>query len=315
MKETIGVLVMSYGTPESMDKVEDYFTHIRRGRPPQPEELQDLIDRYEAIGGIFPLRENTNKQVQGLQRELDERNDEYEYRCYQGLRHAPPFIEDGIARMAQDGIRKAVAIVLAPHYSTMSIGAYMERALEAAKSHQIELRSVESYHLHPLFIQAWSERVQESLDEFKQMGAENVRVIFTAHSLPKKILEMNDPYPEQLLETSRAIADQVKIKDWQFAWQSAGNTPFPWLGPDILDVLRDIAQKQEARNVLICPIGFVSDHLEVLYDIDIECQQCAEEVGLQLKRTRSLNDDPLYMKTLADEVSKQWKEALNNERS
>lgn len=303
-KKKIGVLVMSYGTPESIDQVEEYYTHIRRGRPPEPAQLQELQDRYEAIGGLFPLRQNTNRQVEALEKRLQELSAEYEFVCYQGLKHARPYIEDGVEQMAKDGITEAVSIVLAPHYSSMSVGSYNKRAVGAADKAGIKLTCVESYHLHPSLIQALVERVQESLTRF-DVDKEQVRILFSAHSLPEKILEIKDPYPEQLLETSRVIAEQVGTSNWQFAWQSAGQTAMPWLGPDILDVLASIHKEENVQDVLVCPIGFVSDHLEVLYDIDIECQNVAKELGMHLERTKSLNTDPLYVDTLADVVIEQ----------
>ncbi|MFE6795261.1 ferrochelatase [Paenibacillus chitinolyticus] len=304
----VGVLVMSYGTPQSMEDIEAYYTHIRRGNKPSPEQLHELTSRYEAIvGGVFPLRENTDNQVAGLQNALASEHDDVEFVCFQGLKHAYPFIEDGIEQMAQCGITEGVGIVLAPHYSTMSIGSYNKRAREKAAEHGISMTFVDSYHLHPKLLQALTERVERALGKFGEENRSSVRVLFSAHSLPEKILELGDPYPEQLLETSRAIADKAGIENWQFAWQSAGQTATPWLGPDILDVLRTLA-KEDVKRVLVCPIGFVSDHLEVLYDLDIEAQQLAKEIGLHLERTDSLNTDPLYMQTLSDAVWKQYGE-------
>lgn len=305
-----GVLVMSYGTPESLDQVEAYYTHIRRGRPPSQQELNDLLQRYEAIvGGFFPLRKHTDQQVEALEQRLNEMHDKDHdnYICFQGLKHARPFIEDGVEAMVQAGVEEAVGIVLAPHYSTMSIGAYIDRAKAKADILGLPMSFVESYHLHPKLLQALCERVEEALQRFKDVQSERIQVLFSAHSLPVTILEHNDPYPEQLLETSRAIAKQLGIVNWDFAWQSAGNTPVKWLGPDITEVLRTIASQGERRHVIVCPIGFVSDHLEVLYDIDIECQTLCRELGVQLTRTASLNSDPLYIETLADSVrSKRW---------
>ncbi|MDF2668481.1 MAG: ferrochelatase [Paenibacillus sp.] len=304
---TIGVLVMSYGTPESLDQIEAYYTHIRRGKPPTNEQLQSLRDRYEAIvGGFFPLRENTNKQVAALEQTLnkDHSGSGITYKCYQGLKHAFPFIEDGIAQMSQDGIQEAVGIVLAPHYSVMSVGGYIKRAQDAAQlqSPGLKIDFVRQYHLHPKLLKALSSRVERGLGRFAERDRSKVRVIFSAHSLPAQILEMNDPYPDQLLETSKAIADKVGIDNWQFAWQSAGQTATPWLGPDILDVLETVSKEEQVEHVLMCPVGFVSDHLEVLYDIDIECKQRAKELGIQLERTESLNTDPLYMETLSEVI-------------
>jgi ferrochelatase len=302
-ERTIGVLVMSYGTPESMDQIEAYYTHIRRGHPPAPEQLQALTDRYEAIvGGFFPLRENTNRQVSALEETLNRDHPGIRFKCYQGLKHASPFIEDGVRQMAQDGIREAVGVVLAPHYSVMSVGGYIKRAQETAEEAGVTMRFVKSYHLHPKLIQALAIRVRQALERFEGVGKDQVRILFTAHSLPEKILEMKDPYPEQLLATSKAVAEQAGVSNWQFAWQSAGQTATPWLGPDILDVLQTIRREEQIENVLICPVGFVSDHLEVLYDIDIEAQKVARELGMHLERTESLNTDPLYMETLSDVI-------------
>ncbi len=297
---------MSYGTPESIEGVEAYYTHIRRGNAPSPEQLEELVDRYKAIvGGVFPLRENTNHQVDSLQKALndDTRLPDVEFVCYQGLKHASPFIEDGVEEMAKDGIKKAVGIVLAPHYSTMSVESYVKRAQAKADEQGIEFTFVKSYHLHPQLVEALTSRVSAKLDLFKESGAERdeVRVLFSAHSLPEKILELGDPYPEQLLETSRAIAEKAGITSWQFAWQSAGRTSVPWLGPDILDTLRNLS-KEQVKNVLVAPIGFVSDHLEVLYDLDIEAQEVAKELDMRLMRIDMLNSDPLYMETLCDTV-------------
>ncbi len=302
----IGVLVMSYGTPEQLDQVEAYYTHIRRGTPPSPEQLKDLVDRYEAIGGFFPLRTNTNDQVQKLEHTLNALDSTAQYVCYQGLKHASPFIEDGVQQMVDDGIEEAVGIVLAPHYSTMSIGSYIKRAKEAAEAKGLpSISFVNSYHLHPKFIQALTERVNHSLNQFEDVKRDDIRVLFSAHSLPQRILEMKDPYPDQLNATAQAVADQAGVTNWQFAWQSAGQTSTPWLGPDILDVLETIAKEEDVKHVLVCPIGFVSDHLEILYDIDIECQDKANALGMTLKRTASLNTDPLYMEVLAESVLNQ----------
>lgn len=297
----VGVLVMSYGTPESLEGVEAYYTHIRRGHPPTAEQLEDLTSRYQAIvGGVFPLRENTNRQVAALQQKLEELAGPGRYVCYQGLKHAAPFIEDGIAAMAGDGIREAVGIVLTPQYSSMSVGGYLKRAEEAAAKHGIAFAGVQRYHLHPALIEALAERVTSGLAKLEGPADESL-VLFSAHSLPARILELNDPYQDELLETSRAVAQASGIARWQFTWQSAGQTGQPWLGPDILDTLSGLAGEGVAK-VLVTPVGFVSDHLEVLYDIDIEAKRHAAELGISLARIDMLNDDPKYMEALADSV-------------
>ncbi|KIL37239.1 ferrochelatase [Cohnella kolymensis] len=304
----IGVLVMSYGTPESLEGVEAYYTHIRRGNPPSAEQLADLTARYRAIvGGVFPLRENTDRQVSALQRTLDELAGEGAFVCYQGLKHASPFIEDGVAAMAANGIKKAVAIVLTPQYSVMSVGGYMKRAEEEAAKHGIKMQTVREYHLHPQLIDELSSRVQEGLDRFGG-SREDTMVLFSAHSLPARIVEMKDPYPEQLLETSRAVAEEAGVRKWEFTWQSAGQTGQPWLGPDILETL-DRLNGEGVKSVLVAPVGFVSDHLEVLYDLDIEARKFAEERGMRLERIRMLNDDAQYMTALAESVLAALKES------
>jgi len=301
-RQQTGVLVMSYGTPESMDRIEAYYTHIRRGRPPSPEQLEELKARYEAIaGGVFPLRDNTNRQVEELQQTLELLYPEEGYLCFQGLKHAPPFIEDGVEHMWKAGLRRAVGVVLAPHYSVMSVGEYIRRAEEKAKALGLAITFVRSYHDHPLLIEAQAERVIRRLGEF-EAAADDVLVLFSAHSLPAKILEMGDPYADQLLETSRLVAERAGVRRWKLVWQSAGQTAVPWLGPDILDELRTIAAERQARAVLVCPLGFVSEHLEVLYDIDVECVDLARELGLELKRTDMLSTDPRYMRLLAEVV-------------
>lgn len=315
MNNQIGVLVMSYGTPQSMEDIESYYTHIRRGNKPSEEQLTELTERYEAIvGGVFPLREHTNKQVESLEQTLrqDERTAGTEFRCYQGLKHASPFIEDGVDAMAADGIKRAIGIVLAPHYSMMSVGSYMKRAEEKAKEHGIEISFIESYHLHPKLIEALVKRVTAKLNEFEESGAvrKDVRVLFSAHSLPEKIVEMGDPYPEQLLETSKVVAKQAGVDNWQFTWQSAGRTATPWLGPDILDTLHELS-KEQVEDVLVAPIGFVSDHLEVLYDLDIEAKAVAKELDMRLMRIDSLNNDPLYMEALSDVIIRLAEEQWN----
>ncbi|MBW5445023.1 ferrochelatase [Cohnella sp. CFH 77786] len=297
----VGVLVMSYGTPESLDKVESYYTHIRRGHPPTPEQLEELTGRYKAIvGGVFPLRENTDRQVAALQRTLDGMAGPGRYVCYQGLKHAPPYIEDGVAAMAADGVTQAVGIVLTPQYSSMSVGGYIKRAQEEADKRGIAMSFVKQYHLHPSLIEALADRVSRALDRFGDRK-DRVMVLFSAHSLPEKILEMKDPYPEQLLETSRAVASAAGVEHWQFTWQSAGKTGQPWLGPDILETLDRLAA-EDVKDVLVAPVGFVSDHLEVLYDIDLEAKKHASGLGIRLERIEMLNDDPRYMAALAESV-------------
>ncbi|RXT04197.1 ferrochelatase [Ammoniphilus sp. CFH 90114] len=303
-KKTLGLLVMAYGTPASLDQVEAYYTHIRRGNPPTPEKLQELVERYEAIGGVSPLNEITQSQVSELEKKLNQLSEEYTFKAYIGMKHAHPFIDEAVAQMADDGITEAVGIVLAPHYSVMSVGTYNKTAMEAALKHQIKLTCVKSYHLEPKFIDALVQRVEASLSRFETDVQKDVNVLFTAHSLPEKILEMGDPYPEQLRETAQVVAEKAGVANWDNGWQSAGQTAVPWLGPDLLDQMQTL-RDTGVTNLIVSPIGFVSDHLEVLYDIDIEAQKLAEELGIHLERTSSLNADPLFIEALSHAVMKE----------
>ena len=309
------VIVLSYGTPENLDQIEAYYTHIRKGRPPAPEALQDLTDRYARIGGTFPLRQNTDRQVQALEDQLNSLDVGVQFVCFQGLKHVTPFVEDGVAAIAAQGHKQALGIVLAPHYSTYSVANYVKRAKEEADKYGIRMNCVEHYHVHPWLLTALAKRVNRVLEQFAQEGVDknDVRVIFSAHSLPERIIEMGDPYPQQLNETATKVAALCDVSNWQFAWQSAGQNGMVWLGPDIQDVLRQIGTEEGVKYALICPIGFVSDHLEVLFDIDIECQAVAAEVGMRLKRTESLNTDPEFIATLADVLIQMLPDALSLE--
>jgi ferrochelatase len=291
MKSPTGVLVMSYGTPANPEQIETYYTHVRRGRPPSPEQVADLRRRYEAIGGVSPLAQRTKEQAAGLARALGEG-----YQVFLGAKHSPPFIEDGVRAMAEAGVERAVALVLAPHYSALSVGEYLERVRQATPP-GMTLAGVESWHLEDGLIKLLAERVASALAE---VGGE-AEVLITAHSLPRRVLDMGDPYPMQLRETAEAVCSRAGVASWRLAWQSAGRTPEPWLGPDILEVISQVAS-EGGKAVVVCPAGFASDHLEVLYDVDIEARQVAAEAGLALARTRSLNDDPRFLAALAEVV-------------
>ena len=276
---------MAYGTPRTLADVEAYYTDIRGGRKPSPSQLADLVGRYEAIGGTSPLIQITERQRDKLQARL--RRDGSETRVFAAMKHSPPFIKDTLAQAAGAGVDEVLALVLAPHYSKMSIGTYM-LALDAANAalpSKVKVSYVWSWHTNPLLIQAWARRVNRA-----RVGLGNGHsLIFSAHSLPERILAQRDPYRSQLLETSELIAAEAGYKDWSFSFQSASHTGEPWLGPDILDHLQ--AQFQAGRReFLMAPIGFVSDHLEILYDIDVECRRWANDRGAKLVRCESLND-------------------------
>jgi ferrochelatase len=276
---------MAYGTPATLDDVEAYYTHIRGGRTPAPELVADLRRRYEAIGGTSPPLDITRAQARGIQQALGDG-----FVVELGMKHAPPFIEDAVATLARQGVRKIVAIALAPHYSAMSVGEYLRRAADAVRDDPIDLVGVDSWHLEPGYISLLSD----------QLRGTAAHVLFIAHSLPARILETGDPYPDQLRESAEAIAKLAGIDDdrWSLAWQSAGRTPEPWLGPTVLEVLPDLAAR-DVTDVVVCPQGFVADHLEVLYDLDIEAKALAETLGISLARTPSPNDNPRLCRALA----------------
>jgi ferrochelatase len=299
VSDAVGVIVMAYGTPASPEDVEAYYTHIRRGRPPEPEQLADLQRRYDAIGGISPLARRTEAQRSALQRALHERDPD-RFVVVLGQKHASPHIEDAVGALAEAGITQAVGLVLAPHYSAASVGEYQRRAVEAGEVSGVAIAQISSWHLEPAYV----DFLARSLVEQLRRMPEHTKVLFTAHSLPERALG-GDPYPDQLRESAEAIAEAAGLlawAGWSIAWQSAGRTPEPWRGPDILDVLRDLGATGRAEGVLVCPQGFTSDHLEVLYDLDIEARKVAEDAGLAFNRTRSINDDRAVIGALADRV-------------
>ena len=296
MAERLAVLVMAYGTPRGPDDVETYYTDIRHGRPPPPELLEELQGRYRAIGGRSPLLDITLEQARGIQERLG-------ITSYVGQKHAAPFIADAVAEMNKDDVERAVGLVLAPHYSAMSIGDYRRRATKAAEDAGWtgRLDMVESWHLEPGYIDFLTNEVRRSVATLPETTRSDAVVLFTAHSLPERILQAGDPYPAQLEETATAVARRAGILRWQVGWQSAGRTDVPWLGPDVLEILPRLAGAG-VRGVVVCPCGFVADHLEVLYDIDIEARQAARHLGMDLVRTRSPNTDPAFIDTLASVV-------------
>lgn len=298
----IGVLLMAYGTPGSLDEVEAYYTHIRGGRRPSQELLEELVERYRAIGGRSPLLDITRRQAAALEMALNG-TQEKAYRVYVGMKHASPFIADTVAQMAGDGLSRGVVAALAPHYSRMSIGGYINTVKKVLGTLPAPppMTFVESWHDHPSFLQALAEVLTEALGRLAEAERASVHVIFTAHSLPAKILEWDDPYPRELRRTCEGVARLTALERWDFAYQSAGRTADPWLGPDLKEVLHRLYAEGK-RVVVICPVGFVADHLEVLYDIDVECRQLAASLGMRLERAPSLNDRPRFIRALAEIV-------------
>ncbi len=297
----IGVLLMAYGTPRSQEEILPYYTDIRRGRAPTPELLAELTARYDAIGGISPLAQRTESQRDELQRQLDaiEPN---RYSVRLGLKHAHPMIEEVVADFARDGFTYLVALVLAPHYSSYSIGQYVGRAREAATPHGITVSGIDSWATEPAFVDFLARDMKARLDSMPS----DTRVLFTAHSLPQRIIDGGDPYPNELRATAEAVAARVGLREgdqWSIAWQSAGRTPEPWIGPDILAVIDEFADARTTSAVLVSACGFVADHLEVLYDLDIEAKAHAAQRGLAFDRTACVNDDTEVLRALARRVT------------
>ena len=302
-KKKMGLLVMAYGTPYKEEDIERYYTHIRRGRKPSPEMLEDLKQRYEAIGGISPLAKITLEQAEKLEQHLNSIQEEIEFKMYLGLKHIEPFIEDAVKQMHEDGIKEAVSIVLAPHFSTFSVKSYNGRAKEeAAKLGELEIVSVESWYDEPKFIKYWSDRVEKIFASMPVDEKENAVLIVSAHSLPEKILQSGDPYPDQLQKTADMIAQKANVKNYEVGWQSAGNTPEPWLGPDVQDLTRELFEAQGYKAFVYVPAGFVSDHLEVLYDNDYECKIVTEEIGASYYRPAMPNAEPEFIDAMGDVI-------------
>jgi ferrochelatase len=289
---------MAYGAPSSEDEIEAYLTDIRGGRKPSAEAVGDLKERYRKIGGRSPLLEITRAQATALEKSLNSMG--VMVRVYIGMKHWHPYIGEVVPTILSDGFHRVTGLVLAPHYSSLSTGGYKQALEKAVEGLQVQIDFIESWCDNPLFHQALAEKIRDSLRQFP--GSAKVQVIFTAHSLPDRILQQNDPYPKQLQSSCEAVAKLLRIDNWSFAYQSAGKTNEKWLGPDILEALNELSLKGDTDHVLVVPIGFVADHLEISYDIDLEAQLFASARGLNLKRTESLNASPAFINALADIV-------------
>ena len=304
-KKKMGLLVMAYGTPYKIEDIEEYYTHIRRGRKPSPEMMEDLRNRYEAIGGISPLAKITLEQAEKLEQQLNRLQDKIEFKMYLGLKHIEPFIEDAVKQMHEDGIEEAVSLVLAPHFSTFSVKSYNGRAEEAAAElGGLKITSIESWYKEPKFLNYWVEQVQKTFAQMPQDEKDHAVLIVSAHSLPEKILQLGDPYPNQIRETADLIAEQAGIKNYTVGWKSAGNTPEPWLGPDVQDLTRDLFNEHHYKAFVYAPVGFVCDHLEVLYDNDVECKRVTDEVGASYYRPMMPNAQDEFIDCLSTVVLK-----------
>jgi protoporphyrin/coproporphyrin ferrochelatase len=273
------VVLMAYGSPERLSDVPDYYADIRGGRPVAPEHLADLVERYRRLGieESSPLNAITEQTRRALEDELG-------VPVFTGMKHWTPHIVEAAEAALDAGAERVVGLVLAPHYSALSIQGYRDQ-LEAALAGRAELRFVESWHDDPGFIDVLADKVRGT----------DAHVVFTAHSLPQRILDTGDPYVEQLQDTARLIAERAALRDWSFSFQSESPTGEPWLGPDILDHLRVL----DAPRVLICPVGFVSDHLEIRWDIDVEAAELARELGIELERIEMPNAEPAFVRVLA----------------
>jgi ferrochelatase len=289
------VLLVAYGAPLRLEDVEPYLLDVRGGRATPPEVVEQLRARYAAIGGRSPLLDRTREQAQALAKRLGP-----QVPVLVGMRHWHPYIKDVLAEAAAQGVHRVVAVAMAPHYSRMSIGAYQRKIDEARGA--IDVTTVPHWYDHPRFLDAVRERIAAALARFPAGVRERVPIVFTAHSLPQRILADGDPYPGQLRASVAGVMARWPHHPHEFAFQSAGQTTEAWLGPDAGSVLKRLASQGE-RHILLCPIGFVTDHLEVLFDVDIEYRRLASGLGVQLERTESLNATPLLIDALFDLVT------------
>jgi ferrochelatase len=299
----IGVLVMAYGGPSSLEEIPGYLADIRHGRPTPRAVVDEITENYRRIGGSSPLLDVSQRQVDALAAELGD-----DFRCYLGMRHWSPWIEDVVAAMVEDGIARAVSVVLAPHFSALSVARYQQKiadGLELSRG-RIHFEHVASYHDAPGLVAAFASRVQNGLLRWPEAERDRVHVVFSAHSLPERVLAAGDPYGEQCLETARLVAAEAGLADdrWSWAYQSAGRTPEPWAGPDIGERLAELAARG-VRDVVSVPVGFVSDHVELLFDIDVRAAGTASRLGLRLERPPALNDDRVFIGALAGLVRAQ----------
>jgi ferrochelatase len=303
LTKTVGLLVMAYGTPYKENDIEAYYTDIRHGKKPTEAELQDLKDRYKFIGGLSPLAGTTNRQAEALCETLNHSYTDVEFKLYIGLKHIHPFIEDAVKAMNEDGIEEAVTVVLAPHYSSFSVGSYNKRAKEEADQYGIALTHVEHYYQQPKFIQYWTEKINETLAQIPENEHDETVLVVSAHSLPKGLIEQNnDPYPNELHDTAELLKAKSNIIHVAEGWQSEGNTGTPWLGPDVQDLTRALYEDYNYKNFIYTPVGFVCEHLEVLYDNDYECKIVCDELGVNYFRPKMPNTDPLFIGAIVDEI-------------
>jgi len=286
---------MAYGGPGSLAEVDAYLMDVRGGRPTRPELVEEIRARYARIGGRSPILELTRAQATAIGHVLGPG-----FATFVGMRHWRPYIPDAVRDIAAQGFKRVVGVAMAPHYSNMSVGAYEKKLLQAADG-RLDVTLVRRWWQQPQFRDASANRIRQALSRFPK--GTTPQVVFTAHSLPEKIVASADPYPDELKASAAEVAVRAGLEQWRFAYQSAGATAEPWLGPDAREVITELAQAGHTA-VLLVPIGFVCDHVEILYDIDVEYQTLARRLGIQLERTASLNDDPGLVAAVADVVRK-----------
>src|SRR5262245_17339640 len=284
-----GVLLMAHGTPSSLDEMPAYLTIVRGGRVPSAELVEEMRHNYQAIGGRSPLTDLTLAQGAALRQRLGP-----EVPVAVGMRNWAPYIKDALAELAAAGVSRVIGIPLAPQFSLLSVGKYFDAA-NAALPAGITLERVDSFHLHPLLVDAFAERVQSARPRADET------IVFTAHSLPVRVIAAGDPYAKEVEATAAAVAARAGVSNFHVAYQSAGRTPEPWIGPDVGTLVGELATSG-AHAFLIVPIGFVCDHTEILFDIDVQAKAAATAAGATLCRTESLNSSPAFIRMLEDLV-------------
>jgi len=299
--DTTAILTMALGGPDSLNDVEAYLVDVRHGRPTPPELVEEFRERYRRIGRRSPLLDISSRQATGLEAKLI--SEGYRVRAYVGMRHWHPYIREALAEIARGGFRRVVAISLTPYYSNVSVGAYVGAVREAVKDQglSLDVDHIESWNDQPALADAFAEKVAAGLAAFEKEGILSPYVLFTAHSLPKKVVEEGDPYEKEVRKTMESIKARLPPLRSRLAYQSAGRTTDAWLGPPFEDVIEELGKKGE-EAILIVPFGFVSDNLEILYDVDVEAKERAEKFGVRLERTQSLNADPKLIEALAGAV-------------
>jgi len=299
------LLLLAFGGPRSLDEVEFLLIRLFQGRKPSAEQIERVKERYRLIGGFSPLLKITQDQAKGLEEELKKRG--YSFKSYVGMRYGHPLIEETLKEVLHDGIMEIIALPMAPFQSRASTGAYIEEVNRVKKNldKEVSLSFVVGWYLHPLFLEAVRERIREGLKGFDEEERKRVHLLFTAHSLPKSIVE-KDPYAKEIEASIKGVLEGLEPFPWHMAYQSKGGGPEEWVEPDVESILEELS-KNKIREVLIVPIGFVSDHIEILYDIDILYQDKAKLLGMQLKRAPSLNFSKRFIEALSTIVEEHVK--------